>query len=185
MASAERAEVYARSLFALAQLTDTVDAADETLQQASASIRGNAELRDALADVNVPAATRREIVHQLFAEGDAAVAAIVGLMADNGDIALLEDVARSYGQVAEHERGLVVAYVTTAVELDDATREQIAVQLKQMLDAPVTLREKVDPSIIGGIVIKAAGKIIDASVSGQLDEARRTLSSTASTGGEA
>ena len=185
MASDERAEVYARSLFALAQLTDSVDAADETLRQAAETLRSSAELRDALGDPNVPATTRRDIVHQLFAEGDSSAAAVVGLMADNDDGALLADVSRIYGEVAEKERGLVVANVTTAVPLDDTTRADVVAQLKGMLGAPVTLREKVDPSIIGGIVINVAGKIIDASVSGQLDDARRALSTPASNGGEA
>jgi F-type H+-transporting ATPase subunit delta len=185
MASDERAEVYARSLFALAQLTESVDAADETLRQAAETLRSSAELRDALGDPNVSAVTRRDIVHQLFADGDNAVAAVVGLIADNGDGALLPDVSRLFGEVAEKERGLVVAFVTTAVSLDDATRADVVAQLRELLSAPVTLREKVDPSIIGGIVINVAGKIIDASVSGQLDDARRTLSTPASNGGEA
>jgi F-type H+-transporting ATPase subunit delta len=185
MASDERAEVYARSLFALAQLGNAVDAADETLRQAAETFRSSAELRDALGDPNVPAATRRDIVRDLFAAGGPAVAAVVGLMADNSDGALLSDVSRIYGEVAEKERGLVVAYVTTAVALDDTTRADVVAQLKQMLDAPVSLREKIDPSIIGGIVINVAGKIIDASVSGQLDGARRVLSTPASNGGEA
>jgi F-type H+-transporting ATPase subunit delta len=70
------------------------------------------------------------------------------------------------------------------VPLDDTTRADVIAQLKELLGTPVTLREKVDPTIIGGIVINVAGKIIDASVSGQLDDTRRALS-TPSPGGEA
>ncbi len=183
MASKERAEAYARGLFDLASISDAVDAADETLAAAVAALRSHAELRDTFADANVPAAGKREVVRDLFAEGDPSVAAVLGLMVDNGDIRLVEDTARIYAEIAEKERGAVVAHVTTAVPLTDEVRTDVVAQLQTLLGVPVKLRERVDPSIIGGIVINVAGKIIDASVTARLDAARRALSTN--TGGEA
>ena len=78
---------------------------------------------------------------------------------------------------------MVAVDVTTAVELSDALRESISAKLAADLGKGVVLRETVDPSIIGGIVISTHGHRIDASLASQLENARLVLS--AHTGGEA
>ena len=95
---------------------------------------------------------------------------------ESGDTDVLDDVSRTYAEIAEAERGMMVAEVTTAIPLDDALRTNLSKKLSDMLERPVTLRERVDETIVGGIVIKVAGRVLDGSVSLQLDEARTTLS---------
>lgn len=184
MAARERAEAYARGLFDLTSIDASVDAADAALDAAVAALRSHAELRDTLADPAVPSAGKREVIAQLFGDASAAVVAVVGLIAENGDMGLVEDVARIFADIAEKERGAVVARVTTAVELDAPTRAKLAEDLKGLLGTPVVLRERVDPSIVGGIVINVAGRVIDGSLAARLDATRRALSTTSS-GGEA
>jgi F-type H+-transporting ATPase subunit delta len=184
MTARQRAETYARSLFDLASVDASVDTADETLESVVASLRSHAELRDTLANPSVPASGKRGVVGELFGDASPAAASVVGLMADNGDIGLIEDVARIFADIAEKERGAVVARVTSVVELDDATRVKLADDLKKLLGTPVVLRERLDPGIVGGIVINVAGRVIDGSVAARLEATRRALSAT-SAGGEA
>ena len=73
--------------------------------------------------------------------------------------------------------------MTTVVELDDALRQTIKSKYAAQFGKDVMLREHVDPSILGGIVLSARGKKIDASVSAQLEQVRVALSSV-KTGGE-
>ena len=68
--------------------------------------------------------------------------------------------------------------VTTAVPLDDDLREKVIAKAEKDLNAPVYLVERVDPSIIGGVVLEARGNRYDASVRAQLANIRKTLSST-------
>jgi F-type H+-transporting ATPase subunit delta len=77
----------------------------------------------------------------------------------------------------------VAAEVTTAVPLDEALRTSLKDKLTASLGRPVALRERVDPSIVGGVVIKVAGRVLDGSVATQLDSVRRALA--ADSGGEA
>ncbi|HEY5488953.1 MAG TPA: F0F1 ATP synthase subunit delta, partial [Candidatus Limnocylindrales bacterium] len=77
----------------------------------------------------------------------------------------------------------VVAEVTTAVPLDDALRASLTEKLIASLGRPVSLREDVDASILGGVVITVAGRVLDGSVASQLEEMRRALATTQ--GGEA
>ena len=182
--ASEAVDTYARALFSLASLADSVDRADETMRSIVAALRSHVDLREALADAQVPAARKRAIIVDLLVEADPSAAAIAGLIAENGDIALIDDVATHFGEIAEKERGIVIARVTTAVPLDDALRAQLIENLSAQLGHPVALRENVDPEILGGIVINVAGKVIDGSISARLDDARRALT-TAQIGGDA
>ena len=182
--ASEAVETYARTLFSLASLSDSVDRADETLRLVVAALRSHVELREALADAQVPAQRKRAIMADLFTEADPSAAAIAGLIAENGDIELIDNVATRFSEIAEKERGIVIARVTTAVPLDDALRTRLIDNLCAQVGHPVALRETVDPEILGGIVINVAGKVIDGSVSARLDDARRALT-TVQIGGDA
>ena len=74
--------------------------------------------------------------------------------------------------------------VTTAVPMDDELRKAVSAKAEADLDAPVYLVERVDPSIIGGIMLEVRGKRYDASVRAQLSNIRKTLSSSFNGGEE-
>jgi len=183
MTTSEQAKAYARTLFELASLAGSVDATDESLASATKAVRGNLDLRQALTDTAVPAEAKRAILRDIFGASMTPEAlAIVTLLAERGHAGSLGDVARTFREIAESERGVVVAEVTTAIALDDALRASLSDKLAASLGRPVSLREQVDPALIGGVVIKVAGRVLDGSVASQLSGMRRALA-TAS-GGE-
>jgi len=184
MRTSDVASAYARTLFELATLAGSVDETDVSLSTVVAAVRGELELREALTDTSVPVEAKRAVLREIFgASVTAETLAIVTLLVERGHTALLSDVARSYGEVAEKERGIVAVSVTTAVPLDDALRASLTEKLAASLGRPVSLRETVDGSIVGGVVIKVAGRVLDGSVASQLDSVRRALATTS--GGEA
>ena len=94
------------------------------------------------------------------------------------DIGLLEKVAKRYKEILDSEDATVSVTVTTAVPLDNSLREKVRAKAERDLKAPVYLVERVDPSIIGGIMLEVRGKRYDASVRAQLANIRKTLSSS-------
>jgi F-type H+-transporting ATPase subunit delta len=184
MATSDVASAYARTLFELASLADSVDATDASLGSVVKTVGGQLDLREALTDTSVPVEAKRAVLRDIFgATVTPETLAIVTLLAERDHAALLGDVARAFGEIAEKERGIVAASVTTAVPLDDALRASLTEKLAAGLGRPVSLREAVDPSILGGVVIKVAGRVLDGSVASQLDSVRRALATTS--GGEA
>jgi F-type H+-transporting ATPase subunit delta len=178
MATSDAAAGYAKALYDLASMAGTVDATDESIAAAAAAVRGNIDLRRALTDTSVPAEKKRDVLRDIFgAHVTPEALAIVTLVAERGDLAALTDVARAYRGLAEAERGVVVAEVLTAVPLDDALRASVSDKLAASLGRPVTLRETVDATILGGIRIKVAGRVLDGSVSTQLEGVRQALTS--------
>lgn len=175
---------YARALFDLANAADAVDGADAGLRSIVETVRGNVQLRDALADSAIPAGRKREIMRELFdGIGSPEAVAIASTVVERGLVTSLGDVLAAYDSIAEAERGIVVAEVTTAVTMADDTRASLVKKLSATLGRPVSLREKVDASIIGGIRINVGGRVLDGSLSAQLD-AMRTALATSSQGGE-
>lgn len=94
------------------------------------------------------------------------------------DLDLVSQVAKQYKEYMDAEDKTVSVTVTTAVPLDDDLREKVRAKAEADLKAPVYLVERVDPSIIGGIMLEARGKRYDASVRAQLANIRKTLSSS-------
>ena len=84
------------------------------------------------------------------------------------DIGLLEEVAKRYKELLDAQDTTVSVTVTTAVPLDDDLRAKVRAKAESDLNAPVYLVERVDPSIIGGIMLEVRGKRYDASVRAQL-----------------
>lgn len=184
MTTSESVGAYARVLFELASAADAVDAVDAGMHAVSETVRGSVELRDALSDESISAEKKREILRDLFSGPVAPeVVAIASLAIERGMSGSLGAITTRFGEIAEAERGIVVADVTTAVPLTDALRASLTEKLSATLGRPVTLRERVDGSILGGIRINVAGRVLDGSLSSQLDAMRATLSN-ASQGGE-
>ena len=84
-------------------------------------------------------------------------------------------VLRSYEEQIEGKLNIAVVDVTTVVPLDDSLREVIKKKAEADLGSEVVLREHIDKSILGGIIMSANGKRIDASVLSQLESARSVL----------
>lgn len=87
----------------------------------------------------------------------------------------LSDALAYYVAVAAARRGKSVVEVTAAVELGAAHRERLTSILRSSLGRDVQLNVSVDPSVIGGIRIQVGDEVVDGTILGKLDEARRRL----------
>lgn len=185
MRTSETIETLARVLFELATMADAVDAVDSDLASVTTAVRGHVDLRQALTDTSLPVEKKRDILRSIFGESVAPeTLAIVTLMVERGMTDQIGDLARVFGETAEATRGIVVVEVTTAIELDESLRAKLVKQLSDAVGRPVSLRERVDGSILGGIRINVAGRVLDGTVKSQLEGVRQALS-TARQGGEA
>jgi F-type H+-transporting ATPase subunit delta len=104
-------------------------------------------------------------------------------MREDNDLDLAKDVAHQYKTLVDQDDKTVSVTVTTAVPMDDKLRGEVRAKMEKDLKAPIYLVERVDPSIIGGIVIEERGNRYDASVKAQLVNIRKKLS-TSFLGGE-
>jgi F-type H+-transporting ATPase subunit delta len=175
---------YASVLFDAAAADNAVDEVSTQLDAVARLVRASSPLRDALRDDNVDGTQRAQLLREVLAGLHPALVDALAVMVERDNFDLLSSLVEQYAVVCEERRGVVSVDVTTAVELTDALRASISAKLSADLGQGVNLRETVDPSIIGGIVISTHGHRIDASIASQLESARVVLS-TAPSGGEA
>ena len=88
---------------------------------------------------------------------------------------ILPELLSVYGDMVLDAQGIAIADVTTAVDLTAAEREQVREQLHQIVGKQIELRTTTDPSLIGGLVARIGDRLIDASVTSQLQQMRAAL----------
>ena len=182
----EEVAVYAAGLFDGAFEAGGQEAVLEVRDQmvrVAEAMRTNMELSVALSDPGYTPEQRGELARNVFAGCNPVLLDVLAVLAERGDAALLPRVLENYAEQLQSKLNLCVVDVTTAVPLDDALRRIITEKAEADLDTNVVLRESVDKSILGGIIMSTNGKRIDASVASQLDHARNVLKTTTD-GGE-
>lgn len=182
--NSEIIKVYARTLLDLATAADADAKVGADLAAISEAVATNPALADALSDDTIPAEKKAAIIAEIFAGvSPEALGVTLSFIQRVGakSLGLLVD---AYEVVVKTERGVVVAEVTTASPLSDDVRAKIIEKLAASIGKPVTVRERVDAAMLGGIRISVAGHVLDGSIRTQLGALRSALT-TASVGGEA
>jgi F-type H+-transporting ATPase subunit delta len=99
----------------------------------------------------------------------------INVLADNGRLNVLPEIAALYEQHRAEAEKTVEAEITSAFPLSDAQKQQLTEALKIRLGRDVSLVAKTDESIIGGAIVRAGDLVIDGSVSSQLEKLGNSL----------
>jgi F-type H+-transporting ATPase subunit delta len=178
IAAKQEAQVYAQVLLDAAKTEDKVFQLTGQFEDFLSVLRGSIDLHTALTDNAISPEERMNIVKGIFTNMDAALLGVLNVVFERNDTDKLARICEDYTALAEEELSASIIDVTTVIELDDNLRDQIKTKYSAQLGRGVLLREHIDKGLIGGIVLNMHGKRIDASVAGQLERARVTLSST-------
>ncbi|MEW5756883.1 MAG: F0F1 ATP synthase subunit delta [Pseudomonadota bacterium] len=101
---------------------------------------------------------------------------LVKLLAENKRLALLPEIAAMFEQLRAEAEKTIDAEVISAFEVSAAEQQKIKAALKNRMGREVNLSVRIDPSLIGGAIIKAGDLSIDGSVAGKLQRLATTLS---------
>lgn len=100
------------------------------------------------------------------------------LIAKNRRLSAVEDMIRSFRALVSKSRGEVTAEVTSAVALNEAQVAQLKETLKTSVGKDVQLATRVDPSLLGGLIVKIGSRMIDSSLKTKLSNLRISLKGT-------
>ena len=162
---------YASALFGLARDERQIDAVSRSLgllAQALVDSRDFAEL------VSSPLVDRADAGKAIEAVGqqlslDPITTNFIGVLARNGRKNQLQNVIRAFRRLAADHRGETTAEVVTAHVLKDDQLAALKQQLRVRAGRDVTIETRIDPEILGGIVIKMGSQMIDASIRTKLN----------------
>jgi|SRR6478672_2198542 F-type H+-transporting ATPase subunit delta len=179
MVSAEVLEPYAEALMSLAQSQDLTDRIGEDMRSLLTLLESSEELQQFLASPIVAAANKKAVLQQIA--GDQLhpyTLNILMLLVDRRRILFLEGICKQYQVLLRKLKQTVLAEVSSAVELTEAQQQTVSEKVKAMTKAQqVELNIKIDPELIGGVIIKVGSQVIDASLRGQLRRIGLRLSS--------
>ena len=167
--------VYARALFDAALEENKLQPVRDQLAQVVAAEAEVPELRELLRNPQLDPRARATALRDLLADGEELLRNFLLVLVDKGRTGQLEEIAREFERlVAEHE-GIVHAELTTAIELSDEEARDLLARIEDSTGRKVEATRKVDPSLIGGIVLQIGSHRLDASVRGRIERLRREL----------
>lgn len=169
--------VYGAALFEAALASGALDQASVTLTELGAAIADEPGLASALFNPAFPDAGKKQILTQLAAGAQPVVRNSLLLLVDNGRLEALPDVIAEFDRRYQETKRQIELELTTAVPIADDEAERIRAELAEQSGREVTLVRTVDPTLIGGLVLRFGDKLVDKSVRGRLDAMRLQLRS--------
>ena len=164
------ADRYAAALFDLADEQRELDRVAEDLRGLRGLLAESADLRRL---VRSPVLSRREQGQAIAAIAERAgftplTRNFVGLVAQNRRLFAVPEMISAFLARLAARRGEVTAEVTAARELTPAQRDAVTEQLRKAMGSKVAVELRVDPALLGGLVVKVGSRMIDASVRSKL-----------------
>lgn len=159
---------YAAALYMAAAKGNQLDKVEKELAQISSLIAESKEFNSFVSDPSLPSKIRVQGLDAVLSKMGASdiTKRFIDVVLENNRVEELSKILEKFGDIAAEQKGQVKAVVTTAEGLTRAEVEQIQTGLKKMLASgqSLVLEEKVDPSIISGIVVDIGDKHVDMSV---------------------
>src|ERR671925_2308650 len=173
MAVAHR--IYARALFDAAKDEGRLDRVREELGDFVAAIAEVPELRELLRNPEVDWRARAAALEDVLGEADELLRNFLRLLSEKGRSAQIEEIHAEFERLAAAEERRLEVELTTARELTDKEEREILEQIERASGRKVEATRKVDPDLIGGLVLQAGTLRVDASVRGRLEGLRQEL----------
>jgi F-type H+-transporting ATPase subunit delta len=166
---------YARALYDAALENDRVATVREELADFVQAMHDVPELRAVLENPQVDRRAKASALESLLADGDELLRNFLRLLAEKGRIGDLAEVQREFERLVAAAEGQLDVELTTAYELSEEESSTIVGQIAKASGREVRATRRVDPDLIGGIVLQVGSRRVDASVRGRLERLRREL----------
>ena len=168
---------YATALFELARDEKSIDAVKADLDKFNAMLGESSDLtRLVRSPVFAADAQLKALSAVLDKAGISGVAAnFLKVLTNNRRLFAVTDVIRAFGALVAKYKGEASAEVTVAEPLSDKNLDALKAALKQVSGKDVTLNVKVDPSIIGGLVVKLGSRMVDSSLRTKLNSIKHAM----------
>src|SRR4051812_22013929 len=171
----EIAQVYARSLFEVAKEHDKLDEVREQLGQVADALDQTRELALFFFSPYFSTEEKKQGLDRAIDGADPVVRNFLELLIEKHRTPALFRIRREFDSLWEEEHKLLPVTVTSAVELPEDTVQSIGDAIGRQTGRRVQLTAKVDPDVLGGLVVRVGNSILDASIRNRLENLRRSV----------
>ncbi len=171
-----QADAFAGSLVELAKGSEGLDAVDRDLRLVKETITSHMDLKKTLTDAGVDSARKQAVLGELFADKlTNTTLQFLQMMVGLNRFDLVLEIGDAFASRLEAAENKMIAEVTTAVPIEADFSDRLAKRLSEMVGREVAIRTRVDADLIGGIIVRIGGKLVDASVRNQLSRMREQM----------
>ena len=167
---------YAKAILDMANSSGVMQEVYNDMVLISSTIKENEELNTFIQSPTVPVAVKESALTEVFGTTNGLTKGLFHLLFENKRFEILHDIASQYIIQSDVLNGLQVAVVTTAIPLDADLEVKVINKIKEFSDKKITIKNIIDPSIIGGFVLRVGDKQYNASVANRLQVLKRELS---------
>jgi len=168
---------YATALLELSSAAHSIERVGRDLRDFAHSWQGSRELRAVFENPSVTQQSRRAVLRDMALQSSmsAEVRDLLMLLGDRERLRHVAEVADAYEAMAEARSGKVRAEITTATALPSAYFTELERSLAAITGRQIVLSQKIDPSLIAGVVTRIGDQIFDGSIKSRLSELKDEL----------
>lgn len=169
---------YAEALISYAQSLDSLKECNDSLSSISTTLSQSEDLQTFLLNPLTNRSMKKEVLKNIFVNQiDNFIMNFLFLLVDRRRISFLETIISKYFDLIYSLESVLIAEIYSAIELTENQQENLINKIKSLTNSnEIKLILKKDPNLIGGFIIKAGSKVIDASISGKLNKMSLYLS---------
>jgi F-type H+-transporting ATPase subunit delta len=171
----EIAIVYARSLFEVARDQGDLDSVREQLGQFAAALDENRDLQVFFFSPYFSTQEKKDGLKATLEDAEPALMNFLELLLEQHRMPAIFRIKRQLDRLWEDENRLLPVQITSATPLDKATIAQIGDRIGEQTGRRVELTSRVQPDILGGLVVQVGNSILDASIASRLEQLRKQV----------
>jgi F-type H+-transporting ATPase subunit delta len=176
----ELARVYSRALFEVAREHGKLDELREQLGQFADALKDHHELQLFFFSPYFSTKEKQDALPRLLEGTDEDFLNFLKLLIEKHRMPVIFRIRQEYERLWDEENKTLPVEITSAIALDEATTESLGRTIGERAGRKVSLAARVDPNILGGIVIRVGNSILDASIRNRLEQLRRHVAQGAS-----
>ena len=175
------ADRYASALYAQAEETGALDQTVSEMDALGKLIDQSPEFRRLLDSPLIDVTQARAAASAVLSDQGFGklVQDFVGVVANNRRLGALRMFVAAFAALVAQKRGVVVAHVSSAHPLTDVQREQVRARLIEAGYGSVNIQDSVDPSLLGGLVVRIGARLYDTSLKSRLQRLQYAMKGAA------
>ena len=118
---------------------------------------------------------KEKVLSKLLSDVNPLARNLVYLLVSRGRFSMVGDIAEEYHRLLDSYHGIEHAEVVTAVPLDDEAKKKLEEHLGVVVGKKIVLESSVDPSLVGGMIARVGGKLLDGSTHSKLQALKKEL----------
>ena len=167
---------YAKALFEAAVESNNVEAVAKDMAQIAQTVESSNELKQLLQNTTVSSTVIKTYLDQIFSDSSSLVKSLIDVLATNKRLSLIAQIANEYDRKCQALNDTKKVTVISAVALNESSQKAIITNLEKQGLKNISLENTVDPSILGGFVLKFDDNQFDASIKNKLTRIKREFS---------